>query len=52
MPLVCHMTSRVYVARVVRDLIAEVPSSQLTTLQGLVVIGLVEEEISGFQLVT
>ena len=50
--LACHMTSRDFVVRESRGIIGEFPSSYVITLQSLVIIGLVEEEILSFHFVT
>ena len=49
---VCHVTSRDFVVREACDTIGEFPSSLMTTLQSLVIIDLLEEEILTFQFVT
>ena len=50
--LVCHVTSREFVARDSCDIMGEFPLSLVTTLQNLVIIELLEEEILRFQFVT
>ena len=52
MLFVCHVTSRDFVVRETCDTIGEFPSSLMTTLQSLVIIDLLEEEILTFQFVT
>ena len=49
---VCHMTSQDFVVRESCDIKSEFPSSLVTTLQSLVIIDLLEEEILRFQFVT
>ena len=49
--LVCQVISRVHVVRESRDIVSEFSPSQVTTLQSLVIIGLVEEGILSFQFV-
>ena len=49
---VCHVTSRDFVVREACDTIGEFPSSLMTTLESLVIIDLLEEEILTFQFVT
>ena len=51
-PFVFHVTSRDVVVRESCDIMSEFPSSLVTTLQNLVIIGLLEEKILYFQFVT
>ena len=50
--LVCHVTSCDFVVRELSSIMVEFPSPQVTTLQSLVIIGRVEEEILSFHFVT
>ena len=49
---VCDVTSRDFVVRKSRDTMGDFPYSLVTTLQCLVIIDLLEEEILSFQFVT
>ena len=50
--LVCPIISRDYLVQELRDISGEFPSSLVTTLQSLLIIHLLEEEILRLQFVT
>ena len=50
--LACQVISLVYAVKESREIIGEFPSSQMTTLQSLVIISFVEEEMLSFQFAT
>ena len=50
--LVCHVTTREYLLWELRNIMGEFPSWEVTTLQSLVIINLLEEEIWSFQFAT
>ena len=49
---ICHVTSREFMVRESCDIMDEFPSLLVTTLQSLMIIDLLEEEILSFQYVT
>ena len=50
--LVCHVTTREYLLWELRNIMGEFPSWEVTTLQSLMIINLLEEEIWSFQFAT